>query len=277
MGQPEILLVDNGSRRAGATLALRGLAAALSERAGLPVAPVSLQHADRIAADKLGGRAAEIFPAYIERRLREGQREFLLVPLFFGPSKALSSFIPQQVERLSAEHGAFDVELADVLVPLPVGEPRLAQILADNVLGTRDGQDDGATVIVVDHGSPLPQVTEVRRYAAEALGARLPAGFTLRQAVMERREGSEYDFNGDLLETVLENLAGESEKLDVILAMFFLLPGRHAGEGGDIAEICDAAMTRHPQLRISVSPLVAEHPLLLEVLQDRLMAALGHD
>ena len=52
---------------------------------------------------------------------------------------------------------------------------------------------------------------------------------------MERREGDAYAFNDPLLESLggISGFAGGR----LILAMFFLLPGRHAGEGGDVAEI----------------------------------------
>ena len=52
---PTMLLIDNGSSRPGSTLVLRRLAAALSERIGSEVHPVSLQHADKVAAADLGG------------------------------------------------------------------------------------------------------------------------------------------------------------------------------------------------------------------------------
>ncbi|HGG60720.1 MAG TPA: cobalamin biosynthesis protein CbiX, partial [Gammaproteobacteria bacterium] len=47
---PRLLLMDNGSLRPEAVLALRQLADALSERLGRGVMPVSLSHVDRIEA-----------------------------------------------------------------------------------------------------------------------------------------------------------------------------------------------------------------------------------
>ena len=55
----------------------------------------------------------------------------------------------------------------------------------------------------------------------------------------------------------------------------FFLPGRHAGAGGDIESILHTAMQRYPQLRIAASPLVAEHPLLVEILLQRLRDAVA--
>ena len=47
---------------------------------------------------------------------------------------------------------------------------------------------------------------------------------------MERREGSEYDFNDPLLESLIKEL--EEKKIKkLVLAQLFLSPGRHAGKG----------------------------------------------
>lgn len=265
--EADVLLIDNGSRRAGSTLSLRRLAATLSARVGRTIHPVSLQHADRVDASALDGKAASLLPQFLRERLSSGQRAFVTVPLFFGPSRALSNFIPEQVRALSKEFGPFRLEQADVLCPLPVGEPVLVDILADNVAVC--GPVD--RVIVVDHGSPIPEVTAVRNWVAGALRARL-AGVVVDEAVMERREGMDYDFNGDLLADRLAGLTGK-----VGLAMVFIAPGRHAGPGGDIAEICEAAEQANPGLTVVPSPLVGEHPRLLELLADRLDAALDSD
>ena len=87
---------------------------------------------------------------------------------------------------------------------------------------------------------------------------------------MERRQGASYDFNGQLLEGLLEELSGE-----VVLSMLFISPGRHAGEGGDIAEICQAAESANKDLTVMVSPLVGEHPKLIAILSQRLENALA--
>ena len=91
---------------------------------------------------------------------------------------------------------------------------------------------------------------------------------------MERREGPEYDFNGPLLQDLLENLARENKVLNVAASMLFLSPGRHAGEGGDIAGICGYAMQNHPGLTVHISPLVGDNPSLIDLLRDRLQAIL---
>ncbi|MGB0722131.1 MAG: sirohydrochlorin chelatase [Gammaproteobacteria bacterium] len=266
---PTILLCDNGSRRAASTLSLRRLASDLSERSGHPVHAVPLQHAGKIDPARLDGKPARELPDFLDDRLAAGDRAFLILPLFFGPSRAISSFIPQTAEQCRARYGAFNLDVADVLCPLPRGEPALAELLRDNVLRTAP---QPGHVILVDHGSPIPEVTAVRQWLGARLDALIPSA-TLSEAVMERREGREYDFNGALLEDELERLAVAGHRR-ITLAMLFLNPGRHAGEGGDIDQIRVAAMERHPGLEVEASPLVGEHPALVDILARRLDSAL---
>jgi sirohydrochlorin ferrochelatase len=273
MGEKVILLVDNGSRRAAATLSLRAIAARLAEACGQPVHAVSLQHADKIPPEELGGAPAQVLPGFLRTQLAAGRREFVVVPLFFGKSRALTSFVPEQARLLAREFGDFELRLADVLSPLPQGESRLADILADQVArcSARMGAEPNC-VIVVDHGSPLPDVTAVRAQVTMALRDRLAEEILLSQAVMERRQGPEYDFNGQLLGDLLDACAAKQAHAVIVLAMMFISPGRHAGPGGDVDQICRDAMARNPDLKVGVSDLVGEHPLLIEILAERLQA-----
>jgi sirohydrochlorin ferrochelatase len=273
MTQPTILLADNGSRRADAVFNLRRLAAGLSDVAGREVHAVSLQHADRIPPDALDGTPAQTLASFLRQWLEQGERSFLLLPLFFGPSGALSRFVPEQARRLEAEFGPFELRLAPVLCPLPTGEPRLASILIDQLSSASGGVPAGR-VILVDHGSPEPAVTAVRRYLADEMRVRLGPAVELLQAVMERRHGKDYDFNGELLETLLNRLAEADDGTAVYISQLFLSPGRHAGPGGDIETICATARQRHPGLRIILSELVGSHPALTGILLDRLQAGL---
>ena len=54
-----------------------------------------------------------------------------------------------------------------------------------------------------------------------------------------------------------------------VLAMLFISPGRHAGPGGDIARICEAAEVRCPGLRTHGSDLFATHPGVIDLLAQR--------
>jgi sirohydrochlorin ferrochelatase len=272
--QRSYLLVDNGSLRPEATLNLRRLATALGDRCGVTVAPVSLQHADRIPAVDLGGQAAETLPALLRQQRATGVAEFVLVPLFFGSSRALTRFIPDTVAELCEETGKFRLEVGETLYPLPEGEPRLAELLCDQVRRVATARRVPLEqVVLVDHGSPIPEVTAVRQGLAEQMRQRLGPGVGLQEAVMERRAGSEYDFNGELLEERLRAMAGERPDQTVILAMLFISPGRHAGAGGDIEEICRRVMDAVPGFQVVPTALVGEHEGLVEILADRLREA----
>jgi hypothetical protein len=200
-------------------------------------------------------------------------RDFLVIPLFFGISRALTSFIPDLVESLRSKLGLFNLHIADPLYPLPQGEPRLAGILRDQIEPLFSAPPQ-SRIILVDHGSPQREVTEVRLRIAKELRHLLPPETHLLEAVMERREGGEYDFNGELLEQVLDQEARKTLHTPILISMLFLSPGRHAGPGGDIALLCSEAEQRHPGLEIRISPLVGEHPRLIEILQDRLASGL---
>lgn len=265
-----ILLIDNGSSRPDSTLTLRRLADALAERLGREVAPVSLQHAHKVPPEALGGRPANTLGPYLRRATSAGERDFLAVPLFFGPSRALSRFVPDTVAELAPEVGDVRVRIARELCPLPPGEGRLAAILADHIRAAAAGIG-GARVVLVDHGSPIPEVTAVRQWLAAGLQEQL--GTAIHQAVMERREGPAYDFNGRLLSEVLEGLALDEPTARVIVALLFIAPGRHAGAGGDIAEIVAGVERRHPGLRTRLTPLVSAHAGLVDILADRALEA----
>ncbi|WP_198651150.1 CbiX/SirB N-terminal domain-containing protein [Salinicola sp. CPA57] len=90
-----------------------------------------------------------------------------------------------------------------------------------------------------------------------------------------RREGEAYRFNEPLLEDLLASTALTDS--DVILSMLFLSPGRHAGEGGDIAEICAQAMSNSPGLNVVTTRLVGENDAILELLATRVHQALAGD
>ena len=252
--------------RPDSTRSLRRLADALGERLEAPVHPVSLQHADRVPAERLDGRPADTLAPFLERALRAGERDFLILPLFFGPSAAIRQAIPQIAATLAREHGPFQLRLARELCPLPDGEPQLADIVSDQV--ARAAERAGFAprrVLLVDHGSPLPEVNAVRRWLAAELKRRLGNGARVDEAAMERREGAQYDFNGELLETALLRLAQADPQTPIVLAMLFLAPGRHAGPDGDIAAIC----RRVGGLRVYPSPLIGAHPDLIDILARR--------
>jgi len=260
----ETLLVDNGSLAPAATLQLRALARAMGKNIGVEVTPVSLLHSTGVSTPAIGDVAAEILEPALELRLMQGKTDFIIVPLYFGPSAALTEYMPARVAHLRQKFPELNVKLAPVL--FQHDDDRLARILADQVRALL--RENTRRVVLVDHGSPSRAVTAVRNQLAEQLRVVLGPGFQVGAASMERREGSEYDFCEPLLATLLRQPEWNSG--EVIAAMQFLLPGRHAGPRGDVADICTEAETASEgKLRVYLTGLVAEHPLLAQILADR--------
>ncbi len=240
-------------------------------RTGFRVEAVSLLHSHKLSADQLNGVAATI----VKRRLREcieaGHRDFICLPLFLAPSLAISEYLPEVIEELRGQHADLSVKIAPVLSggDPDAPDPRLAQILADQVRAL--SPTSGTKIALVDHGTPIREVNRVRdavaRQLAQELGAEVAA---VQPCSMERREGEAYAFNEPLLESLgsLSDFSGGR----LILAMFFLLPGRHAGTGGDVVEIAEGLIENQAFELIEMTPLLGEHPGLLNILEDRLQS-----
>jgi sirohydrochlorin ferrochelatase len=265
------LLVDNGSLRPQSVLNLRRIAANLSEATGLTILPSSLLHSSKVPADQLEGEPAVNLERCLRLSLEAGERDFTIIPFFFGPSGAITDYLPQRLAFRRDKHGDFTVRRTPFLF-LEEGEDNsdLTGILADNVrqvIGYQGWQRP--RVILVDHGSPLPEVTAVRDAMATQLAEELADEVeAVAPASMERRDGDEYAFNEPLLESLLEKSPWNSGP--VVIAMLFLSPGRHAGPGGDIATICKEARQRHPALQTCMTGLVGDHPGIVPVLKRRL-------
>ena len=249
------------------------VAAALAGRVGRLVEPVSLLHSSAVPAEALDGVPAEILEPALERRCAAGTRDFVVVPLFLGPSGALTDYLPKRLERLRARFPDLRVRIA-----APVGgsvecDPRVVDLLEENVRRLLPAGQRPA-VALVDHGSPARAVTVLRDAVAAGLHTRLgDAVRAVRPASMERRAGPDYAFADPLLGDLLDQ-PGFDEGT-VIVAMFFLLPGRHAGPSGDVAQICAAACQRHPGLRTLPTPVLGTLPGLVPILADRLAAVLS--
>jgi len=326
----KILLVDNGSLEPAAVFALRDVARRLSATVGQQVYPVSLAHSDKIPAAELGNVPAQRVEPFLREQLeREDECEFVIVPFFIGPSRAVTHALPKLIEKLRAEFPSLRVRIASVLHE--AGDTTLARILVDRVrdmlsevaktereteprthdqrvrvaLGERHKAETHVRVALVDHGSPAPGVTAVRDEVAAQLAVFLGEDTRIVEVApcsMERRPGAAYAFNEPLLETLLTGegwrTSTESPPL-IIVAQLFLLPGRHAGPRGDIAQICAraadgtvpegigvpslgvgeagtaemreaAAPKTSPLLRALQTAPLSTHPLLIDLLAQRL-------
>lgn len=272
-----IFLIDNGSLRPAATFNLRRVARLLAEHTALTVTPASLLHSHKIPSADLEGIPAPTLAPCVTRAARAGATEVVVVPLFFGPSKALTDYLPRRLGQIQEEWPDLTIRIAAPLVDMEGAlDLRVARILCDGVreqLGTGE-TGEKASVALVDHGSPIPEVTAVRNLLAGQLSALLGDDVArVAPASMERRDGDDYRFNEPLLETLLDRPGFNSGR--VILSMLFLSPGRHAGEDGDVHDICAAARQRNPGLSTSMTGLVGEDPRIVPILADRLKDALN--
>lgn len=265
---PEVILLDNGSLEPASVLSLRHLANGLEQRIGRRVHPVSLLHSSKIPAAQLGGEPATTLGPFLRQRGRVFQGEYQILPLFIGPSGAIVEYLPQKIQELKLSMPELAVQVGECLFQ-PEDE-RLTDILESHLerLLAQLEKPEEAKVLLVDHGSPRREVTAVRDALAaslrERLGSRVKA---LLAASMERRPEPEFAFNEPLLEKAFA--LDDFSSGEVLVSLLFLSPGRHAGPGGDIAQICAQAESRHPGLKTRMSALLGEHPLLLDILASR--------
>ena len=272
-----VYLVDNGSLRPQSWANLSQIASALSQRVGIDVQPASVLHSTRIPLELIPGGCT--LPTTWERATRaalaQGERSFLVLPLFFGPTGAITEYLPERKAILVEKWGEFALRFAPFLGDALQGETvGLADLLSDQVPTLpRKKNLKQAPVILVDHGSPKKAVTDLRDCLGHSLQAMLAQDSKrVSVASMERRDGPEYAFNEPLLETALRDPALPAE--DVIISMLFLSPGRHAGPDGDIATICEEAEAERPGLKTHMTDLVGQHPGILDLLERRLKACL---
>jgi hypothetical protein len=265
-------LFDNGSLRAESTLSLRRVAAALAARTGHAVRAVSLLHSSNVPARELGGEPAQLLESALRDFLAtEPAGGVVLLPLFFGPSAALTNYVPERVRALRENFPGARVRLAPCLVDVNNRDDRrVAKILADQARAAASAAGwRRPKVLLTDHGSPARAVTAVRDHLGAQLRAELgDEAAVVGVASMERRAGAEFAFNEPLLAAALR--AEPFDAGEVVVALQFLSPGRHAGPDGDIAQICRAAEAERPGLRTRMTEPLASHPLLVEVLADRL-------
>lgn len=253
-----IVLIDNGSLEPSAHLNLRTVAAALSEKAGTKVLAVSWKHSDRVPAAALGGQAAWTLAPWVRAHVARGERDFVFVPFFISAQGAIGSALRSDLEKLqfeTAASGGFQFTFTQGLADRGALAGIVAQRVRDTMAAASLRQP---TLIVVDHGGPSAAsaalrdslATEVRRLLGHEIGPLAPASM----------EGAHPPFLAGQLATPAFDHG------DVVVAPLFLSPGRHAGAGGDIAQICRAAEARFPALRCHLTGLVGTHPAAVEPL-----------
>ena len=149
MQSTRILLVDNGSLEAATTLCLRQLSKEVSLLIGQEVHPVSVLHSQKVSPTLLNNQPAQIFADAVQQAVQERISKLIVLPLFLGPSLAITEFIPAQFQL----HATNNMQLivANTLYG-PDGE--LRDILIDNLKST-NWHKDKTTVLLCDHGTPI--------------------------------------------------------------------------------------------------------------------------
>jgi hypothetical protein len=267
----KIVLIDNGSLEPAAHEGLRAAAALIGERAGARVEAVSWKHSNRIPAGALAGGPALTLAPWIREQVASGEREFLFVPFFISPQGAIGSSLVRDLGRLQEETAGFSYSFTGGLAD----GAALAAIVADRVReAIAAGRLGRPAVIVADHGGPAHASAEIRDSVASAVRDSLGREVgPLTAASMESPGGPDFEFNRPLLADALASEGFDSG--DVLIAPLFLLPGRHAGAGGDLGAIARAAQERSPRLRCHFAGLVGSHPIAIETLSGALARAIG--
>jgi sirohydrochlorin ferrochelatase len=256
-------------------LSLRKTAFELSGVLGTEVRAASLLHSSGIDPAKLGGQPAQLLEPALNAFLEDNpSADVVLVPLFFGPSGALTDYMPERVTSLAKKFPQARLRLARWLVDMDESDTRIAQAVGEAVLQVIAEKNLlWPKVVLVDHGSPQLAVTAVRDF----LGAQVQAllGNKVEEvavASMEKRSSPEYAFNDPLLAKRLRT--PPFDRGDVVVALQFLSPGRHAGPNGDIATICSSACSEQPLLRTHLTGTIANDPRVIAVVTDRFREAL---
>jgi len=270
-GESVYLLVDNGSIRPASTLVLRRVATEVGRIAGAEVLPISLDHSNRVAPEDLGGKPAVLLSDFlVSAECGSKKKRIVILPVFLGNRGAIVRRVESVVEDVRAARPDLKVKMARFLFEEDgPGQEILATAVAARVREKLSPNDNRKPVVVLtDHGSPLPIAAQVRNFVAGQVQMILrDEVHCVVPASMERRKGKSYAFTDPLLEEVLRRPVVEERP--VILAMFFLLPGRHAGEGGDVAEIRDEAIAETGNFDVRTTELLADHPLIISAFVER--------
>jgi hypothetical protein len=277
-GETLLVLFDNGSLRPAPALQLRQIADKVGFMLGRAVTAASVLHSDKIPAGELGGQPFPLVEQVARAFMaRQPGGEILLVPAFFGPSRAITHHLPGRLDALSPRpRWRMAPCLVDCANAADEGAPFVAAALAGEarrVIAAHNLSANAAKILLVDHGSPERAVTDVRERLGAQLRALLGAGVAhVGVASMERRGGERYVFNEPLLAGALR--APPFDDGDVVVLLQFLSPGRHAGANGDIAAICEAARAVRPGLRAWRADPIGGSPEIAELLRKRFAALL---
>ena len=202
---------------------------------------VSLLHSSKIDPSLLGGIQADTMEAFLTGPIAQSVDQLRILPFFFGPSRALTQWLPQKLGQWKSERRGRSFRILDCLHQ--TGENRLAEALEDLCFrAIKENDMKKPFLALVDHGTPVFEVHRVREEIGKALNERMKghvSGFST--CSMERRDGEKYDFNEPLLENLL---ADKKESLmEMLVAQLFhpvVMPGK-AGFGPNSSSFADSS------------------------------------
>ena len=113
-------------------------------------------------------------------------------------------------------------------------------------------------VLIVDHGSRLPEANELLLLVAERVRERLPDRL-VRTAHL--------DLAAPSIPEAIDACAAEGAG-EILLVPWFLSPGAHTAR--DLPQIAQEAARRHPDLRIACAAPLGFDERLVDVLLERL-------
>lgn len=280
---PRFLLLSHGSKRPEAWAQLDVLARDLRAAAQADVVASAVffgadAEEDGSAAEGTGPTAS--LDTALRRMLEaDAKGAIRVLPFIIGPSRALRVDTPRIVREVVAAHPGATVDVLPCLSAALGGDgvQCLSRGLAEQVQQTIVSERlTRPRVYVCDHGSADPAVAAVRREMAAALGALLgDSVLAVEPAPMERPASLARDSAADdpLLE---ERLAGLAEpNAEVVVAMAFVSPGRHAGVAGDVATILQEARRARPELAVHMTELLGDSAAIRQLLVASIAAAGG--
>ncbi len=137
-------------------------------------------------------------------------------------------------------------------------EPSLAPLLTSASLASLGLRDEEVGIVIVDHGSRRSESNDLLLKVAEAFQA--STGLSIVEpAHMELAEPS--------IRTAFDRAVARGARL-IVVHPYFLSPGRHWRH--DIPELVADAASRHAGVRHLVTAPLGLHPLMLQIMQDRI-------
>jgi sirohydrochlorin cobaltochelatase len=241
-----VILVGHGSLHPGSGAAMIRLAARLRERGLAPLSGAGFLNYSRPA-----------FASTIERAIRQGATEMVVVPYFLVPGKFVRVDLARLVASAQARHPSVTFQLAE-----PFGDhPALAQLILQRAAEADPAPAPGPrALLILVHGSPRPESNAPVYALAERI-----QGFA--QVVV-----CFMDLNAPSIGAAIDQVVGAGIRR-LVAVPYFLQLGGHVRD--DLPAEIAAARARHPGAAIRLAEHLGYAPVLADVIVDRVAEALA--